>query len=187
MASMVAGSNAPLTAENPGLGGVLVGMGWQTVPSNGPQSEITSMAIVCGADGRALTPEHLVFFNQLTTAGGSVAFAESPGAPADVEQVDVDFGLVPAEVAKIAFLAYVDPELRGPGTFGAVRSAYIRLARPDGRELLRFDIPPMHGDRIKAMMFGELYRHRDDWKFRALGQGYENGLAGVAQDFGLAL
>ena len=191
MATMVAGSNAALTAENPGLGGVMVAMGWQMVPSNGPQSELTSMAIICGADGRALSPEHLVFFNQLTTAGGGVRFTGGEdgahGATHDQEQIDVEFGLIPAEVAKIAFLGYVDPEVRGPGTFGAVRSAYIRLARPDGSELLRFDVPEMHGDRIKAMMFGELYRHRDDWKFRALGQGYENGLAGVSRDFGLDL
>jgi tellurium resistance protein TerD len=166
-------------------------MGWQTVPSNGPQSELTSLAIICGEDGRALSPEHLVFFNQLTTAGGGVRFTGGEdgahGATHDQEQIDVEFGLIPAEVAKIAFLAYVDPEVRGPGTFGAVRSAYIRLARPDGSELLRFDVPELHGDRIKAMMFGELYRHRDDWKFRALGQGYENGLAGVSRDFGLDL
>ncbi|BCT77856.1 chemical-damaging agent resistance protein C [Sinomonas cyclohexanicum] len=199
MATMVAGSNAPLTAENPGLAGVMVAMGWQVVPSNGPQSELTSLAIVCGEDGRALSPEHLVFFNQLTTAGGGVRFASSPnaaqgtahgtgqGTAQDAEQVDVEFGLVPAEVAKIAFLAYVDPEVRGPGTFGAVRSAYIRLARPDGSELLRFDLPEIHGEKIKAMMFGELYRHGEHWKFRALGQGYENGLAGVARDFGLDL
>lgn len=191
MATMVAGSNAQLTAENPGLGGVMVAMGWQIVPSNGPQSELTSMAIICGEDGRALSPEHLVFFNQLTTAGGGVRFTGGEegahGAAHDQEQIDVEFALIPAEVAKIAFLAYVDPEVRGPGTFGAVRSAYIRLARPDGSELLRFDVPEMHGDRIKAMMFGELYRHRDDWKFRALGQGYENGLAGVSRDFGLDL
>ncbi|MGT2462113.1 TerD family protein [Sinomonas atrocyanea] len=191
MATMVAGSNAALTAENPGLDGVMVAMGWQIVPSNGPQSELTSLAIICGEDGRALSPEHLVFFNQLTTAGGGVRFTGGeegvPGATHDQEQIDVEFGLIPAEVAKIAFLAYVDPEVRGPGTFGAVRSAYIRLARPDGSELLRFDVPELHGDRIKAMMFGELYRHRDDWKFRALGQGYENGLAGVSRDFGLDL
>lgn len=187
MATMVAGSNASLTAENPGLGGVMVAMGWQMVPSNGPQSELTSMAIICGEDGRALSPEHLVFFNQLTTAGGGVRFAGGEGGAHDKEQIDVEFSLIPAEVAKIAFLAYVDPEVRGPGTFGAVRSAYIRLARPDGSELLRFDVPELHGDRIKAMMFGELYRHREDWKFRALGQGYENGLAGVSRDFGLDL
>lgn len=191
MATMVAGSNAPLTAENPGLAGVMVAMGWHMVPSNGPQSELTTMAILCGEDGRALSPEHLVFFNQLTTSGGGVRFAEDSagGASAahDVEQVDVEFALVPGEVSKIAFLAYVDPEVRGPGTFGAVRSAYIRLARPEGSELLRFDVPEIHGERIKAMMFGELYRHGEHWKFRALGQGYENGLAGVARDFGLDL
>ncbi|NKX49214.1 TerD family protein, partial [Arthrobacter deserti] len=91
------------------------------------------------------------------------------------------------EVAKISFIVYIDPDLRGPGTFSAVRGAYIRVAGPQNRELLRFDIPSGTAQNINAMVFGELYRHSSGWKFRAVGQGYTTGLRGVADDFRIAL
>ncbi|WP_312875899.1 TerD family protein [Arthrobacter terrae] len=179
MASLVPGANAALTAENSGLTKVLVGLGWDTIPSRGPAAELVPMAVMCNADGAAVSGDHLVFFNQLVSADGSVTFA----GDTDQEQIDVDLAQVPAAVAKIAFIVYVDPEVRGPGNFSAVRSAYIRVATAGNRELVRFDVPLSSDDNITAMMFGELYRHHDDWKFRALGQGYTTGLAGVAKDF----
>lgn len=179
MGNLVAGANAALTAENPGLSKVLVGLGWQSIPSRGPQSELVPLAIMCDAGGRAVSNDHLVFFNQIASPEGSVAFAGTD----DQEQIDVDLSLVPASVAKITFIVYVDPDLRGPGTFSAIRGQYIRVATAQNQELVRFDIPQSPQDNITAMMFGELYRHREDWKFRALGQGYTTGLRGVAADF----
>lgn len=183
MASMVAGSNAALTAENPGLGKVLLGIGWDMVPSRGPQSEPVPMVIMCGADGRAVSDEHLVFFNQIASPEGSVAFAGTE----DQEQLDVDLARVPGIVSKIAVLLYIDPDVRGPGTFAAVRNTYLRVGDERNRELLRFNVPPMNMDKVNAMILGELYRHAGGWKFRALGQGYETGLAAVAADFRLNL
>ncbi|RNL49871.1 TerD family protein [Arthrobacter oryzae] len=183
MASMVAGSNAALTAENPDLGKVLLGIGWDTVPSRGPQSEPVPMVIMCGPDGRAVSDEHLVFFNQIASPEGSITFAGTE----DQEQIDVDLNRVPDSVSKIAVLVYIDPDVRGPGTFGAVRNTYLRVADEENRELLRFDVPPVNMDKINAMILGELYRHGGGWKFRALGQGYETGLAAVAADFRLKL
>ncbi|WP_026556433.1 TerD family protein [Arthrobacter sp. 35W] len=179
MGNLVPGANAALTAENPGLAKVLVGMGWETIPSLGPQAELVPFAVLCDSSGAALSNDHMVFFNQIASADGSVVFAGDD----DTEQIDVDLSLVPADVAKIAFIVYVDPDTRGNGTFSSVRSAYIRVATAENRELVRFNVPISAADNITAMMFGELYRHRDDWKFRALGQGYSTGLAGVAKDF----
>lgn len=181
MGNLTAGANAALTAENPGLSQVVVALGWESVPSRGPQAELVPVAIMCGAEGKALSNDHLVFFNQLASPEGSVVFDGTE----DQEQIDVDLALVPAEVAKIAFIVYVDPDVRGPGTISSVRSAYIRVATRDGRELVRFDVPLHNNHNINAMMFGELYRHSEAWKFRALGQGYTTGLAGVAEDFGV--
>ena len=180
---MVAGSNAALTAENPGLGKVLLGIGWNMVPSRGPQAEPVPMVIMCGADGRAVSDEHLVFFNQIASPEGSVAFAGTE----DQEQVDVDLSGVPEAVHKIVVLLYIDPDVRGPGTFAAVRNTYLRVADERNRELLRFNVPAMNIDKVNAMILGELYRHAGGWKFRALGQGYETGLAAVAADFRLNL
>ncbi|GAA4683503.1 TerD family protein [Frondihabitans cladoniiphilus] len=179
MATMVAGANAALTAENPGLSSVVVALGWEQIESRGPQAELVPLTVLCGSDGKALSNEHLVFFNQLVSEDGSVEFVDS----GDAEEIDVDLSGVPAEVAKIVFIVYVDPELRGPGTFASIRSAFIRIATPAGVELVRFTVSAADNRSINAMIFGELYRHRDEWKFRALGQGYTTGLAGVAADF----
>jgi tellurium resistance protein TerD len=182
MAQMIPGANASLTAENPELSKVMVGLGWQIIPSRGPQAELVSIAILCDVHGHALSSDHLVFFNQLETQDGSVRFDTSVES-GDVEQIDVDLAAVPAAVAKIVFLVYVDPDVRGVPTFAAVREAHVRVTTPDNRELVRFVVPPEPNRSINAMVFGELYRHGDDWKFRAVGQGYTSGLAGVAADF----
>lgn len=181
MASMIAGANAALTAENPSLTSVVVGMGWDVIPSNGPQAELVPFAVMCDSSGRAISDGHLVFFNQIESADSSVTFIGED----DAEQIDVALAQVPAEVAKIVFFVYVDPEVRGKGTFSSVRNPYIRVANPSGSELLRFDVQAGNQDAVTAMILGELYRHRDDWKFRALGQGYTTGLTGVAKDYGI--
>ena len=187
MASLVAGANAALTAENPNLTEIMVGLGWSVIASRGPQSELVPLALMCDAGGRVLSDAHLVFFNQLASPEAAVVFSRSE----DQEQIDVHLPGVPEEVAKIVFAVYADPEIRGPGTFAAVRDAYIRVVDAsggaDGVELVRFDVAPGKLDTITAMMFGELYRHRDGWKFRALGQGYTTGLRGLAADFGFGV
>ena len=184
MASMVAGSNAALTAENPGLGKVLLGIGWDMVPSRGPQSEPVPMVIMCGPDGRAVSDEHLVFFNQIASPEGSVAFAGTE----DQEQIDVDLARVPEAVSKIALL-----RLHGPGRAGPRNLRRRQERLPAGRRssgtgnCSASTLPPMNMDKVNAMILGELYRHAGGWKFRALGQGYETGLAAVAADFRLKL
>lgn len=183
MASLVAGANAALTAENPGLEHLLVGFGWDVIASRGPQSELVPLAIMCGEDGTAISDDHLVFFNQIQTQDGSVSFASSE----DDEEIDVELALVPPEVAKIVFLIYVDPDVRGPGDFSAVRSAYVRVATADNRELVRFDVPLDDARSTRALLLAELYRHRSEWKFRAVGQGYAGGLAGIASDYRIDL
>ena len=75
---MVAGANAALTAENPGLDAVLIGLGWDVIASRGPQAELVPLAIMCGDDGRALSNDHLVFFNQIDSHDGAVAFSPRP-------------------------------------------------------------------------------------------------------------
>lgn len=183
MALLIPGANASLTAENPGLEGVVVGLGWSVVPSRGPQAEPVPAAILCGASGAALSNEHLVFFNQIADPSESVQFLGSE----DQEQIDVKFSLVPADVEKISFTAYIDPDVRGPGTFASVRDTYIRIADSTGRELVRFNIPVGLPENVTALVFGELYRHAGGWKFRAIGQGYSTGLTGLARDFQISI
>jgi tellurium resistance protein TerD len=176
------GSNASLSELIPMLGTVVVGFGWRVVPSNGPATELVPSAVVCNADGHALSDEHLVFFNQLATPDGAVQYVEG-----DEEQIEVDLAAVPAEVARIVFVVYADPDLRNPGNFGAVRRAYVRVLDRSGAEVVRYDIEDSTDVEVTAMIFAEIYRYKDAWKVRAVGQGYRTGLKGVASDFGVAI
>ncbi len=180
--TLIRGSNTSLSALIPALGTVVVGFGWHVVESRGPAVELVPSAVLCGASGRALSDEHLVFFNQLASPDGAVTYVED-----DDEQIEVDLNAVPADVAKIIFVVYADPDLRQPGNFGAVRKAYIRVCDRGGAELIRYDIEEGSGLDITAMVFAELYRHSGTWKMRAIGQGYSTGLQGVADDFGVRI
>jgi tellurium resistance protein TerD len=176
------GSNASLTELIPMLGTVVVGFGWRVVPSNGPATELVPAAVVVNADGHALSDEHMVFFNQLATPDGAVHYVEG-----DEEQIEVNLADVPAEVARIVFVVYADPDLRNPGNFGAVRRAYVRILDRSGAEVVRYDIEDSTDVDVTAMIFAEIYRYKDAWKVRAIGQGYKTGLKGVAGDFGVAI
>ncbi|MDQ4503397.1 TerD family protein [Sinomonas sp. ASV322] len=185
MTSLVPGTTVEVSAGPRGLGGVLVSMGWSLEPGPGPQAEPVPLAIVCGENGKALSPEHVVFFNQPTTASPGIAFSPAEPGRAEAGQFEADFTRIPEDVASIAFVTYIDPEVRGPGTFAPLRDAHVRIARPDGDEIARFEAAPAEAEKTQAMLFGELFRHGDAWAFRALGRAYENGLAGVSRDFGL--
>jgi tellurium resistance protein TerD len=178
---LVPGANAALTAENPGLDAVIVGISWDQIASRGPSAELVPVALVCGADGLVLSDEDLVFFNQLESADASVAYLDE----ADDEEIDVDLASVPNVVDKIVFAVYLDPDHRSPKDLGSVRSMSIRVATPDGRELVSFVLPSDRNHTIDAVILGELYRHRSDWKFRAVGQGYTTGLTGLRNDHGI--
>lgn len=182
--TMVAGGNVSLTRENPDVGTVVVGFGWDIIKSGGPHVEVVPSAILCGKDGKAVDPSALVFFNQTLSEDETVEYV----AKGDEEQIELDVAFIPENIEKIVFVVYVNPEHRRPGNFGSIRSAYIRVAKPDNTEMTRFDIPSnfLTAD-VNAMIFGELYRYKGEWKFRAVGQGYSSGLQGVVDDFKVAI
>jgi tellurium resistance protein TerD len=99
--------------------------------------------------------------------------------------VKVNLTMVPPQVDKIVFpVSIYDAESRLQ-SFGQVRNAYIRvLNQADGQELARYDLTEDASSET-AMIFGELYRYNNEWKFRAVGQGYASGLRGIALDFGV--
>lgn len=176
------GGNAELNVANPLLNELIVGFGWNVVASHSPATELVPSAIMCDAHGRAVAGDAMVFFNQLSTPSGSLQYTTK----GDQEQIEVNLALIPAFVEKIVFVVYVDPDIRKPGTFASVRGAYIRVADREDNDIVRYNLE-RPDDAVNAMIFGEVYRHRGTWKFRAIGDGYATGITGVARDFGLAL
>ncbi|TQM70266.1 tellurium resistance protein TerD [Actinomadura hallensis] len=186
--SLTKGGNVSLTKQAPGLNAVSVGLGWDLRTTTGADFDLDASALVLDASGKIITDRHFVFFNNLRTPDGSVVHSgdNTTGAgEGDDERLEVDFGAMPDAAERVAFAVSIyDADARGQ-SFGQVRNAYIRvLNRADGTEMARYDLTE-DASMETAMVFGELYRHNDEWKFRAVGQGYASGLAGIAMDFGV--
>ncbi|GLZ04239.1 chemical-damaging agent resistance protein C [Actinomadura sp. NBRC 104412] len=186
--SLAKGGNVSLTKAVPDLTAVSVGLGWDVRATTGADFDLDASALLLGGDGKVLSDQHFVFFNNLKSPDGSVEHTgdnltgEGEG---DDESINVDLRAVPAECERIVFpVSIYDADARGQ-SFGQVRNAFIRIVnRTDGTELARFDLTE-DASTETAMVFGELYRRGGEWKFRAVGQGYASGLAGIATDFGV--
>jgi tellurium resistance protein TerD len=141
-----------------------------------------------GTSGKILSDAHFVFFNNLTSPDGSVEHTGdnlTGAGEGDDEVIKVNLAGVPAEVDRVVVTVSIyDAETRSQ-SFGQVRNAYIRVVnQADDAELTRYDLSEDASNET-AMIFGELYRNAGEWKFRAVGQGYSTGLAGIARDFGV--
>ena len=189
--SLSKGGNVSLTKEAGGtLVAVTVGLGWDARTTTGDGFDLDASAILASASGKVRTDGDFVFYGNLATADGSVAHqgdnltGEGDG---DDEQVKVNLATVPADVDKIVFpVSIYEAEKRGQ-SFGQVRNAYIRIVNDaGGAELARYDLSE-DASTETAMLFGELYRAGAEWKFRAVGQGYQSGLKGIATDFGVSI
>jgi tellurium resistance protein TerD len=186
--NLTKGGNVSLTKSAPGLTAVVVGLGWDARTTDGAAFDLDASAIVCDADGKALSNSHFIFFNNLKSPDGSVEHTgdnvtgEGDG---DDEQVKVNLSGLPAEAGRIVFpVSIYNAEATGQ-SFGQVRNAFIRVVnQADNAEIARYDLSE-DASTETAMIFGELYRNNDEWKFRAVGQGYSAGLAGIARDFGV--
>jgi tellurium resistance protein TerD len=188
--SLTKGGNVSLTKQAPGLTAVTVGLGWDARTTDGQDFDLDASAIGCGVNGKALSDQHFVFFNNLTSPDGSIQHTgdnltgEGEG---DDEQIKVNLASAPAELDKIVFPVSIYNAESGGQSFGQVRNAFIRVVDQAGNaELTRYDLSE-DASTETAMIFGELYRSGAEWKFRAVGQGYSSGLAGIARDYGVTV
>ena len=186
--TLAKGGNVSLSKAAPNLTQVMIGLGWDARSTTGAPFDLDASALLCGTGNRVLGDEYFVFYNQLKSPEGSVEHTgdnltgEGEG---DDEQIKINLAAVPADVEKIVFpVSIYDAENRQQ-SFGQVRNAFIRVVNQAGEaEIARYDLSE-DASTETAMVFGELYRHGAEWKFRAIGQGYASGLRGIAQDFGV--
>ncbi|MCE7081354.1 TerD family protein [Streptomyces sp. ST2-7A] len=188
--SLSKGGNVSLTKEAPNLTAVTVGLGWEARTTTGADFDLDASALLVNAGGKVISDQHFIFFNNLKSPDGTVEhlgdeLVGGSGAGGDEEEVNVELAGMSPEVDKVVFpVSIYDAENRHQN-FGQVRNAYIRIInRADGVELARYDLSEDASSET-AMVFGELYRHGTEWKFRAIGQGYASGLRGIALDYGV--
>ena len=187
MPPMSRGANVALTREIPGLRRLVVGITWNSGGERALDDNLVLASVLCDGASKALSPEHFVYFNQLSSPDESVTQLESAMA-GDNEQVEIDLADVPPEVARIVLLAYLNDGTAQRRTLGRLRNLTVVVREsPSNRELVRSeDLAPARSTET-AVVLGEVYRNGPDWKFRVVGEGYATGIAGVASDYGLPL
>jgi tellurium resistance protein TerD len=182
------GGNVSLSKEAPGLTTVRVGLGWDTRVTDGQAFDLDASAFVLAAGDKVRTDADFIFYNNKNGAGGSVVHqgdnttGEGEG---DDEVVVVHLEQLPADVNKVSFAVTIhDAETRRQN-FGMVTNAFIRVVNDaGGTEIARYDLSE-DASTETAMIFGELYRNGAEWKFKAIGQGFNGGLGPLARNFGV--
>jgi tellurium resistance protein TerD len=186
--SLSKGGNVSLSKEDPGLSRILIGLGWDTRTTDGTDFDLDASAFLLGAGDKVRSDADFIFYNNLRSSDGSVEHTgdnRTGEGEGDDEALKVELGTVPADIQKIAISVTIhDGEARRQ-SFGMVSNAFIRVVNDlTGREIARYDLSE-DASTETAMIFGEVYRHNNEWKFRAVGQGFQGGLAPMARNFGV--
>ena len=186
--SLQKGGNVSLSKEAPSMKKMLIGLGWDARATDGAAFDLDGSAFLLAASGKVRSDADFIFYNQTKSADGSVEHAgdnRTGDGDGDDEVIVVQLDSVPDDVAKIAVAVTIhDAEARGQN-FGQVSQAFIRCVNADtNEEVARFDLSE-DASIETAMIFGEIYRHNGEWKFKAIGQGFKGGLGPLAQNFGV--
>ena len=183
------GQKVSLTKGNPGLSKVVVGLGWDVNQfDTGGDFDLDASAYLLTDAGKISRQEDFIFYGNLTHPTGCVSHQGdnlTGVGEGDDEQIKVDLSLVPANISKIAFVATIyDAETRRQN-FGQVNNAFIRVYdESNGNEILRYDLGEDFSIET-AVIFGELYKNGSEWKFNAIGSGYQGGLAAICAAYGV--
>jgi tellurium resistance protein TerD len=185
MAQMKRGSNVALTREIPSLHTVVLGVQISNAAERVLADNLVVATILCDAASKALSDEHFIFFNQLTSPDESVAQMDSTLGE-DLEQIEVDLERVPPEVERIVVVVYFNEGIAQHRSLAQLHDCYVRVLNGDGfAELVRSENLAPALTTETALALGELYRHQGGWKFKVIGEGYAKGIIGVAADYGL--
>ena len=188
--SLSKGGNVSLTKEAPGLTEVVVGLGWDPRVTDGSEFDLDASVFIVGENGKVLNDGSFVFDNNKTSPDGNVVHQgdnRSGAGEGDDEQVNVNLSGFAPETKKLVFAVTIHEADARKQSFGQVSNAYIRvLNKADGKEIARYDLSE-DASTETAMVFGELYSHNGEWKFKAIGQGFAGGLAPLASSYGVNL
>ncbi|HRX70392.1 MAG: TerD family protein [Gammaproteobacteria bacterium] len=188
--SLQKGQNVSLSKQAPGLKKARFGLGWEMRKTDGSAFDLDASAFVLSSSGKVLSDQHFVFYNNAQDPSGAVMHRgdnRTGEGEGDDEVIDIELGKMTPDAAKVSFVVTIHDAEARKQNFGQVNNAYIRALNADGdQEIARYDLSE-DASTETAMIFGELYRNNDEWKFKAIGQGYAGGLAAVARDFGVNL
>ncbi len=183
------GQKVDLTKGNPGLKNIMVGLGWDVNAfDSGGDFDLDAAVFMTGENGKCPTDQEFVFYGNLEHPTGAVKHMGdnlTGAGDGDDEQIQIDLNKIPANVTKVAFTVTIyDAETRRQN-FGQVSNAFIRIVdEATGTELIRYDLGEDFSIET-AVVVGELYRNNKEWKFNAIGSGFQGGLAALCGHYGI--
>ena len=187
--SLSKGGNVSLSKEAPGLKDIVIGLGWDTRSTDGSAFDLDASMFMLKTDEKVRGDGDFIFYNNMKSGDGSVEHlgdnttGEGEG---DDEQIKVNLDGVPQDLAKLAVGVTIhDADTRNQN-FGMVSNAFIRVVNgSDNSEIARYDLSE-DASTETAMLFGEVYRKDNEWKFKAIGQGFAGGLGPMARNYGVS-
>ena len=187
--SLSQGEKISLTKQAPGLNNILVGLGWDTNKYDGGSDfDLDASVFLLGENKKVTGEGDFIFFNNKKHSSGAVEHMgdnRTGAGDGDDEVIKVDLSKTPANINAISFTVTIYDALVRKQNFGQVENAYIRIVNEEnGEEILRYDL----GEDFSvenAIVIAELYKHNNEWKFNAIGSGFENNLEGLCANFGI--
>ena len=188
--SLSKGGNVNLSKEAPGLTHIKIGLGWDARATDGVDFDLDAVGFLLKADGKILSDNSFIFYNNKNSECGSVIHLgdnKTGEGEGDDEAVTVDLAKVPSDVDKFVVAVTIHEAETRNQNFGQVSNAFVRVLNDSNNsEIARYDLSE-DASIETAMIFGELYRHGNDWKFRAVGQGFAGGLGPLASSYGVSI
>ena len=187
--NLVKGQKIDLTKGNPALKKVIIGLGWDTNRySGGFDFDLDASVFLVGSNGRTNHDEDFIFYNNLKSRNEAVIHTgdnRTGEGDGDDEQILLEFAKMPADVEKMAVTVTIHEAVERGQNFGQVSNAYVRVINEDtGEEVLRYDLGEDFSIET-AIVVCEIYRNGVDWKFSAVGSGFQGGLASLCKNYGL--
>ncbi|MGH4117724.1 TerD family protein [Clostridium sp.] len=189
--SLKKGQKVDLTKTNPGLTNVIVGLGWDTNKYDGGAAfDLDAAAFLVGANGKVSSDNDFIFYNNPKDSAESVSHLgdnKTGEGEGDDEQIRIELNKVPASVEKINFTVTIHEAVERSQNFGQVSNAFIRILNENNNEeLIRYDLSEDYSIET-AVVVAELYRNNGEWKFSAVGSGFEGGLNALCSNFGISV
>lgn len=189
--SLKKGQKVDLTKTNPGLKNILIGLGWDTNKYDGGfDFDLDTSIFLLNADNKVNSDADFVYYGNLKHESGSVEHLGdnlTGAGDGDDEEIKIDLSKVPANVEKITFTVTIYEAAERKQNFGQVENAFIRVFdEQNNKELIRYDLDEDFSIET-AVIVGEIYRNKGEWKFNAVGSGFEGGLDALGNKFGISI
>lgn len=181
--NLTKGQRISLTKEDPSLKQIMCGLGWDVAPKSGglfggnKQFDLDSSVICLDANKKLTDVKNIIYFGNLRHSSSAIAHQGdnlTGAGEGDDEVINIDLPLIPSSIAYLVFVINIYKCSQRRQDFSMVNNAFVRLVnRTTNKELARYNLSGAEYKGMTGMILAELYRHNDDWKMAAVGNGFE--------------